>query len=280
MSRTLLGLAVLAMSSGASLPASADDLTRATQRFDSADFEGALELLDSVERMESLSRDELVRLIVTRVMASFALGDRAAVESELARLAEIPEAELPDESPPSLRRAFHELRSQITAASVSVELENVRGTLRVQAAVAGGDSIARGTRLECTSDSGRVAVAAGPRMRFDLPEGEVATCTAQIIGPGGAVIAQSHSTTERAPAKREAVTLTEEPPVESEAEAVLIDADSDDTGWSPAAIILVSGAVVLAVGAIVTSVLYAAGAFEQSRSFGAIQTCNPGPCPN
>ena len=93
-------------------------LEEAQQRFDEADFEGALESYSRAERAGDLTRADLVQLYVQRALIHHTLGNSADLETDLMRIssgrerdaeAAIPESDVDARMPAEVEGALREL---------------------------------------------------------------------------------------------------------------------------------------------------------------------------
>lgn len=171
-------------------------LERARERYQQADFPAALRLLDEAEASTDLSRDDLVLLLETRVLVSFALGEQSAVERDLRRIASIaPDHVLGPEAGPELQAAARSAREGTAGAidlDVRVEPDPAGSGAFVETTVRNDPlGLVRLVRVHGRltagawqrSDEGRLVLSIGPSWDY----------YAQAIGPGGATLASSGS---------------------------------------------------------------------------------------
>ncbi len=156
--------------------------------YESGEFEAARAAFARAEEGEGLSRADLVRLLATRALLSFAEGRSEAMQRDLSALATLaPEYDLGERAPPAVREAFEAARA--TGGELGLEVSGAR--------VAGGAQV----RAEATHDRAglvrRLALAAradGEWVRSEAGEvtlpGDADTLeyAAARIGPGGATL--------------------------------------------------------------------------------------------
>jgi hypothetical protein len=169
-------------------------LDAARDRFEGGDLLGALEVCEEAERRTDLSRRDLERMFELRSLIYRILGDEAAVEAELTRLASIaPEHRFSDEVPPELRETFARARARLTGP-IEVEIH--------------GEPAAAGVTLGATVDNDPAGLVRRIRLfgrrdgalwqeRDDAlvlaAEGAPVEAYAEAVGPGGAVLARHGS---------------------------------------------------------------------------------------
>jgi len=177
-------------------PAHAHPLVdRAREATIDARFQDALDLLASAERARDLSRDDVVALLEARALAHQALGDQAAVESDLDRLVAVaPEHTFSAEAPPDVTEAFARAKARSPGAlDVRLAVSQRPGGVEVAASVANDRGLARETVVYGRARSGSWESARnGPLFVRGTAGGRVEHY-AVAIGPGGAVLAQAGS---------------------------------------------------------------------------------------
>ncbi len=154
-----------------------EELQRARALFEATAFEDARAVLNAVPDDAGFQRDDAVDWLVLRARIATALGDESLADRELTRLATLVD-EVP--LPPDLRSRFDALSGAVSPLTVELRWED--GELEAVTAV--DDQVLvhdlRVTALEDgreRSGSGRLAVMAPTE------------CRAEVIGPGGAVLA-------------------------------------------------------------------------------------------
>jgi hypothetical protein len=234
--------------------AAVSDAERARTLLGRADFERALVAADAAEA-GTLDRDGLIALLETRVLIEAGLGRQEDVDRDLARLVAIePARPAPASFPPPIVQRLERARASAVAVSVDVEVETsaAGATLTARNSTA-PQGLVRSLRVTArvgdaawqTSDEGTLTVA--------VEEGDVLSYYAQVLGPGGAVLATAGTEAEprtRARAPRRAVTPLPAPVTSSG------DSSADDTplfvGLGVGGGVLVLG-VVIAIVAVSTS---------------------------
>ena len=234
-----LGAALIVLGAAAPRAASAQpaELQRARALFEETAFEDALAVLDAVGDDAGFAREDVVEWLVLRARHASAQGDGALADRELARL-----ARLTDEValPPVLRARFDALAPAVPTLAVTLRWED--GVLEAVPAV-DDPLLVREVRVSARelrappdaatrTGSGRLAVA------------EPAECRAEVIGPGGAVLASAVG----CPASAGATAA--DPPGEPRPGG---DPGGDDTVWI--AIGVVAGVLALAGGAVALGVV-------------------------
>jgi len=174
---TLLFVLAAAPATASAQPA---ELQRARDLFEQTAFEDALAVLDAVDESAGFTRADVVEWLVLRARLASALGDDDLADRELARL-----ARLTDEValPPDLRERFEAIARSTPELTVTLRWED--GALE---AVAIDDAqLVRELRVsarELGADRARTGVG---RLAIATPT----ECRADVIGPGGAVLASA-----------------------------------------------------------------------------------------
>ena len=101
-------------------------LDRAVAAYEEANFETALSTFDAAARNADLSVEELLELFEMRALVYHALGDEAAMRSDLRRLNAVrPSYQLGRLAPPPVRSAFEAIRGS-TADRVELRIDKIR----------------------------------------------------------------------------------------------------------------------------------------------------------
>ena len=182
----------LVLSTNALAQSPVDDGRR---RFEAADFYGALEVLARAEEGSALDRAELVRLYETRILVHLALGEEDRIERDLAAIATIaPDHTFAPEIPPALRTRFGDLlRERTGRLDVDVSREPTARGVRLDARASGDPlGLVRSARLHARAGGGRWMSAQGS-LELDAEPGEQIEWHADLVGPGGAVLASRGS---------------------------------------------------------------------------------------
>lgn len=193
-----LGAVVLALVASALVPAPARAhplLDQAQERFQQADFEGALELYAQAEAGDDLTRDDLVQLYLRRALVHHAVGNDEDLQLDLDRLATLePQMELGRQIPPRLRRAFEEAAAEVTAPlSVEVDATPVEDAVRLSARVQNDRAaLVREVHLSARGD-GDWESAVNDEIVVTIGSDGRVLYFAELVGPGGAVIASAGS---------------------------------------------------------------------------------------
>jgi hypothetical protein len=153
-------------------------LDEAIASYEEADFEGALGTFNAAARNADLSVEELLRLFEMRALVFHALGNKAAMQADLRRLAAVrPSYRFSRLTPPPVRQAFERML-EADGASLDVELviqeESADGVFYVVARV---DRVPTGlvdhVGLQCRLGEDGKAVARtaqGSQVRIELSE--------------------------------------------------------------------------------------------------------------
>lgn len=190
----LLGGALI-VGIGAS-PARAHPLVDEGRRlFGAADFEGALAALERAYQSDELTLAELVELLETRVLVYQALGNAQGTEAALRTLAAVaPDHAFAPEVPPGAGRRFREIvASRPGTLGVDVRREESGDTVRFEGVVRNDpDGVARAVRLHAHAGDGEWQSAEG-ELSLALEDRDAAAWYAEVIGPGGTVLATEGS---------------------------------------------------------------------------------------
>lgn len=233
-----------------------------------ADFEPALAAFTEAERSRDLRRRDLVRLYAHRAVVHFALGDRPAMEADLARLLAVhPEAALPSSAPPPVEEALKRM-AELGVSPPTLVVEPVAWSdgVKVRARIAGGPpGLVRKVRIHARPGAAadwvhgerRVAVLAQPGVMVDW--------YVEALGPGGAVVAARGSADEPERTAVGGVARASATRARTYADV----GDEDDAArarrrwwW------LGSGAVVVVGAAVLTAVLLTRGGSDGSAAVG------------
>jgi len=170
-------------------------LDEAQERFQQADFEGALELFAQAEAGDDLSRDDLVQLYLRRALVHHAMGNDEDLQLDLIRLATLdPEMELGRQVPPNLRQAFERAAADVRApVSVQVDATPVSDAVRLSARVQDDRAaLVREVRLSARGDGDWQSAVNDELVLTAGSDGRL-LYWAEAVGPGGAVVASAGS---------------------------------------------------------------------------------------
>jgi len=229
------------------------------QRYEAADFEGALAAFASAESGTDLTRDGLVRLLEGRALAHLAMGDQGQMETALVQLASLePNRQMGRAIPPPLREAFQRIGSDVDAPlSIEASSAPMPGGVRVEAGVRGdGGDLVREVRIAGRSADGDWTEGTGRELSVVAASGESVEYYAVAVGPGGAVLAE-HGT--------EASPLTHDGDVDDGGGVVDLSDDDDDGSLLVPILIGVGAAVVLAVTIIVIVLATSGGQSDDTQ---------------
>ena len=162
---------------------------RGIAAYEQGEFDAARAAFTEAEQSDDLRRDDLVRLLATRALLSFAEGQSEAMLRDLAALATLePEHDLGPRAPPALRDAFEQAREG-GVLRVSVEGERTPGGVEVRAQVRGDRAgLVRRLSLAARSDGPWVRSQAGSVSLTGTPP--AVEYHAQAVGPGGATLVE------------------------------------------------------------------------------------------
>lgn len=169
-------LVVLGPALAAAQPA---ELQRARALFEETAFEDALAVLDAVRDDAGFTRDDVVAWLVLRARLASAQGDDALADRELTRLARLTRQVA---LPPDLRARFDALAAATPILDVALRWED--GALEAITTI-DDPLLVREARVSAR-ERGQARAAAGR-----LVIAEPSECRAELIGPGGAVLASA-----------------------------------------------------------------------------------------
>lgn len=172
----------------------------ARERFQSADFPGAIEALDAAEQATDLDREGVVALYELRAVIHMALRHREEADQALRALASLsPSHSFAPEVPPDVVDRFRILRDTVPGR-VAIEVARratTDGLMLAPRALDDPLTLIRSTRVHARVDGGEWRTAEDAPLEVGATDGQVVEWHAEGIGPGGAVIATVAS--ERAP---------------------------------------------------------------------------------
>lgn len=198
-----VSLALILFSAAHAATARADHpaVEEGRQALAAAEFRRAIEAFDEAER-GPLDRDAYIALLEGRALASWASGDEARARADLAALAAVdPEHVFPPEAPPDVTDLFAEsvaARAGPLAATATFSPTGDQVIVTVENDDTGLVTRVRGY-VRPLGGSWSVAEADPPAAAFPVPRapGASAEAWAELLGPGGAVLATAGS--EQAP---------------------------------------------------------------------------------
>lgn len=217
------------------------------QLLDEGRFEDAIERFTAAEAADDLTREDLVLLLEGRALAAHALRDLEAMNRELARLLKIaPEHRFDPTLPPDLETTFASLRASAGPPIAIATSSRRRGDMVViETTVTGdGDGLGRSVRIAARLP-GRAWETGGERVEIAASPSETVEYFAELLGPGGAVIAAS-GTADR-PEQR--------PPDAASGETPIPVGPDDDGGLSPWIWVAIGGGAALVAAGVITLVL-------------------------
>jgi hypothetical protein len=252
---TILAVALGAWVIGAAGSVRADAPLEAAQaRYEEADFEGALLLLEEAAASTTLSRQELVTLLELRAVLRLATGQRQEMQADMARLLSLdPEHAFARGAPPELVAAAAALRaSGVGPVLVEARAEPTADGARVDADATDEHGVVRSVMVRTRRDGDGWSELRPPPVDLPLDPGARLAYFALALGPGGVVVARDGS---------------EESPHElvdrrSGATPAPLAAQDDDSTWTFVAI--AGAAAVVAIAVVVTAVLVTDAASSQS----------------
>jgi hypothetical protein len=170
-------------------------VTEGRQLLDEGRFEDAVERFTRAEAADDLGRDDLVLLLEGRALAAHALRDLPAMNRELARLLVVAPAHRFDPTlPPDLAETFESLRAT-ASPPLAIETTSRRTGDRVvieSTAAAAPEGLARTLRIAARVPGSRWQTGVDHLEIAARPSDEV-EYFAELVGPGGAVIASAGS---------------------------------------------------------------------------------------
>jgi hypothetical protein len=235
---------VVALAVAFPLPARAahPNIDAAREAYEATRFEQALELLTALERGDELSRGDLIELYTLRSLVHYAAGQREDMQSDLTALASLdPSRILPTTYPPDFREAMEAARGRVgEGVSLRVDVDR-REDDALLTAVPVGDvaSLGRSIRLRVRSDSDFDYRVMEGRAEVRFGESGRVFAWAELVGPGGAVIATRGSADAPIVVERETPGRAGE-----EGRSVL----SSPWFWTIVGVVLVAAGVGIAIG--------------------------------
>lgn len=170
-------------------------VSTARTHYEDADFEGALAAIAAAWESDDVSADELVELLRLRALVHLGMGDQDAMREDVRALLSVrSDITFDDATPPEIRQTADSLRGEVgMGIAVETTVEATSGGARIDAEVT-GDSADLVRRVVVHTRAG------GGSFQSDEPPVEVALSSAEelayhveVIGPGGAIIAQEGS---------------------------------------------------------------------------------------
>lgn len=169
---------------------------QARREFDATRHRRALQLLEQAEEQRDLSRGDLIELLLLRAFAHRALRQMDLAEVDMFRLAGLdPARELGREVPPQLRRLFEQARERVPGpVRIEVHVERSGEVMTVTAEVLDDvAALATGFRLFGRAENGDVRQSTDSRLDVTVLPNQTGEYWAELLGPGGAVIASQGS---------------------------------------------------------------------------------------
>jgi hypothetical protein len=176
----------------ASSAAAHPDVDAARAALQDARFAEALAALERAEASGTLSRSDLVTLFELEALAHRGLDDAARVETALRTLAVLDRRhEFLPESPPAMRRQFEEIARRAPWSPVVSVHQSATADAIVLRAVVRTDPLRlrRSVRLYTRIGPGAYDVSENAPARVSMAPGSTLEFYAELIGPGGAVLA-------------------------------------------------------------------------------------------
>ncbi len=264
----LLGLGLMWML-GAGRASAHPLVDEGIERYQDADFRGALDLLSRAEAAGDLSRADLADLFHARALVHFAMSDREAMAQDLSLLAALqPDRAMGREVPPAVREAFQQaLTDSEGAPEIAVTTTPVAGGLQVRVEVVSGDrALVRGVRLAARPEGADWTRFDGDSLQVPATEGATVDYFAEAVGPGGAVVASAG--TESEPRSVVVTSPVAEPgqgsgPLDGDGAVWLVDGDG--AVWLAVG---VGAAVVVIAAVVIAVVLLTTGGSGDRTQFG------------
>jgi hypothetical protein len=233
------------------------DVDEGRAQYERARFREALDAFARAESSDTLTLRDLALLLESRALVHHAMGNEPALESDLTRLAAIaPDHEFDESVPPELRDSFQRLRARLpgrlrlrataepTASGITIEVEVLDAPAAIVRAVRIRGRAGDGEWAEATDAPLVVTASAGERVQYYV----------EAVGPGGAVLVNRGS---------EGEPLVASMPAAPEPRSVSIlspgSGEEDDGGGGSAWIWVGVGAGLVALAAIIVSILVVRG---------------------
>lgn len=193
-----LFVALVAMTIATTASPARAQLETARSALADADFERAERAFTRALETDALSRDELIAIFEGRAMSRFAISgddDPVSAREDLVALASLdPEHVLPPEAPPPLVESF----ARVPRERLSAELrwdDADGGEVGLRVVVRNDPArLTRGARIHTRTpgDDGWL-VREGSSVEVPLAAGDALEVWVEVLGPGGAVLAQEGS---------------------------------------------------------------------------------------
>jgi hypothetical protein len=171
-------------------------LEEAARMVEEADFEHALEALESAAAADDLTRADVIRLLSLRSLVNHALRNEREIDADLLRLASVePGFAFEDTVPPALQTRLARARERLTAPlGLAVEATEIRGGFRIDARVEGDvGTVIRSVAISARLPGGDWVRTEGATASIPVRGGGAVEYYAQAFGPGGAVLLEEGS---------------------------------------------------------------------------------------
>ncbi|MEM9190369.1 MAG: hypothetical protein AAGF12_14385 [Myxococcota bacterium] len=242
-------------------------IDEAQRLFSEADFEGALAAYTRAEDADDLSRDDLVDLYVSRALLHHVLENGDDVDIDMFRLATLePDYSFGNQVPPAVVERFRTQAARVTdRVKVELQVETHAGGIRLQGIVQNDvTGMVRTVRLGVRKPGNAWTRRQNSALEFATSSDETIEYYVEAVGPGGAVVASSGSSTH--PNVSEVGVLLGGGPANGNGEPV--EPPSDGV---PAWPFIVGGSVLAVAGAALLIVLLAGGNDNTSLSGPMVQ---------
>ena len=166
------------------------------ESYEEADFDKSLRYFDQAADGSELSTADLMLLFEWRAIVRYALDNEPGMRADLRRLASMkPTHRLGRVAPPKVRAAFDEVRAKMTdGIDIDVGARTAAGKLRIEARARHDvTNLTRGARIHYRLPDGDWQSFPSEEVVVDLEDGGEVAYYAELLGPGGAVLATKGS---------------------------------------------------------------------------------------
>ena len=171
-------------------------IDQAQERFDAADFEGALAKFAAAENADDLDRDDLIELYRRRAMVHHTLGNEVDLEQDLLRLATLePGFEFDAATPPIVQNVFRQAARNLAGPlTIRVIATAGPGVVRISARVDNDlGALVQSIRIGARTAGGAFRNAENEALNLPTTSDSMIDYYAIAVGPGGAIVANSGS---------------------------------------------------------------------------------------
>jgi hypothetical protein len=162
--------------------------------YEEAEFDRAMDSLARAEQATDLSRPDLIELFRLRVLLRVAMEQPDAMEADVERLLSLdPTFDFGDSAPPEVNASVTGIRRRIAeAVGIEARVEPTATGLEVHArATNDAAGLVREIRVRARSGEGAWIGPLPPPLELAMEPDQSLSYRAELIGPGGAILAQA-----------------------------------------------------------------------------------------